>query len=284
MAEAHPPPDQEANAFRCILQISELRLNYFPRHPLPSQIAVGILLLLLWQAAAAWGVLGRDLLPPPADVLQSLIGLPFDSRFWLALELTLLSAVLGLGLAALVGIPLGLIIGANPGIYRTTRFLVDLARSWPIIALMPVLVLLFGASFKMKLIMVFLAAVWPIMVQSIYGARRVELTVDDMLKSYGIHGFIRFFDVSIPNALPFVMTGLRISLALSILVSIGVEVLSSVPGIGYEIAIARMDGASAEVIAYVLMSGMLGLILNQSFAFMERHVLAWHPSMRREVS
>ncbi|WP_298499011.1 ABC transporter permease [uncultured Maritimibacter sp.] len=249
-----------------------------------SQVLVGAGLLALWQLAAMSGTMGRDLLPLPLDVFSRLIELPFEARFWSALQLTLASAFLGLCIAAVIGIPLGLIIGANPRVYRATRFLVDLFRSWPIIALMPVLVLLFGASFKMKLIMVVLAALWPILVQSIYGARRVEPTIEDMTLSYGIGGRVKFFEVALPNALPFIMTGLRISTALSVLLSIGVEVLSSVPGIGYEIAIARIDGASAEVIAYVIVSGFLGLTLNQAFAAIERYVLAWHPSVRGETA
>ncbi|MEC7763648.1 MAG: ABC transporter permease [Pseudomonadota bacterium] len=248
-----------------------------------TQILVGVLILALWQLAAMSGVLGRDLLPLPIDVFARLIELPFEARFWNAVQLTLASAALGLCIAAAIAIPVGLIIGANRRVYKATRFLVDLFRSWPIIALMPVLVLLFGASFKMKLIMVTLAAIWPILVQSIYGARRVEPTIEDVTASYGIGGRIKFFDVAIPNALPFIMTGLRISTALSILLSIGVEVLASVPGIGYEIAIARVDGASAEVIAYVIVSGALGLTLNQAFAAVERYVLAWHPSVRGEI-
>lgn len=248
-----------------------------------AQILVGVLILAVWQLGAMSGALGRDLLPLPIDVFARLIELPFEARFWNAVQLTLASASLALCIAAVIAIPLGLIIGANRRIYNATRFLVDLFRSWPIIALLPVLVLLFGASFKMKLIMVTLAAIWPILVQSIYGARRVEPTIEDVTASYGINGRIKFFDVAIPNALPFIMTGLRISTALSILLSIGTEVLASVPGIGYEIAIARVDGASAEVIAYVIVSGALGLTLNQAFAAIERYVLAWHPSVRGEV-
>tara|TARA_R110000751_G_scaffold234229_9_gene335881 strand:+ start:190386 stop:191168 length:783 start_codon:yes stop_codon:yes gene_type:complete len=248
-----------------------------------NRILVGVALIVVWQFATMAQFVGYDLLPPPVDVFVKLAELPFTGAFWTAVRQTLTGALLGLSIAALIGIPLGLIIGTSPAIDRATSFLIDLFRSWPIIALMPVLVLLFGASFKMKVIMVVLAAIWPILIQSIYGSRRIEPIVDDMLRGYNIGGLLRFTNVGIPNALPYVVTGLRISATLSILVSIGVEVLVSVPGMGYEISTARVDGASAEVIAYVLASGVLGLLFNHGFATLERWLLAWHPSIRERA-
>jgi NitT/TauT family transport system permease protein len=191
--------------------------------------------------------------------------------------------MLGLFISALIGIPAGLLIGSTPWIYESTRFVIDLMRSKPTIALLPVLVLLFGASFKMKVIIIVLAATWPILIQSAYGARRLEPTVRDMLRSYQIPRWLQFTQVVLPNALPFIATGLRLATALCILVAVGAELLASVAGMGYEISLARNDGASAVVLAYVVACGLLGLSANTIFSFVERMVLSWHPSVRGEL-
>lgn len=248
-------------------------------HTLLNQAFVFGVLIAIWYLASRAKLVGYDLLPPPADVVAALLGLPYDQSFWPAVQATVSSALLGLLISALIGIPLGLLIGSQRWFYESTRLIVDLFRSWPTIALLPVLILLFGASFKMKVAVVVLAAVWPILIQSAYGARRLDSQVTDMLRSYRIPARLRFFEIVLPNALPFIMTGLRISTSLCILVAVATELLASVPGIGYQISIARNYGAAAEVLAYVLISGAIGVCVNAIFAASERWILAWHPSI-----
>lgn len=251
---------------------------------LVRQVCVFAVILAAWQAASSARLVGYDLLPPPLEVFGATFALPFETTFWSALWSTLSAAMLGLFISALIGIPAGLVIGSKVWVYESTRFIIDLMRSKPTIALLPVLVLLFGASYKMKVIIIVLAATWPILIQSAYGARRLEPTVRDMLRSYQVPGWLQFTEVVLPNALPFIMTGLRLATALCILVAVGAELLASVEGMGYEISMARNDGASAEVLAYVIACGALGLSVNTAFSVLERMLLSWHPSVRGELS
>lgn len=251
---------------------------------LVKQVGVFVVVLLVWQGASAARLVGYDLLPPPMEVFGATFALPLQPTFWSALWSTLSAAMLGLFISALIGIPAGLLIASKKWIYESTRFIIDLMRSKPTIALLPVLVLLFGASYKMKVIIIVLAATWPILIQSAYGARRLEPTVQDMLRSYQIPNWLQFTEVVLPNALPFIMTGLRLATALCILVAVGTELLASVQGMGYEISMARNDGASAEVLAYVIACGALGLTVNTAFSLFERVLLSWHPSVRGELS
>jgi NitT/TauT family transport system permease protein len=125
-------------------------------------------------------------------------------------------AVRGLLIAAILGIPLGILIGMFASIDRSTRILVDFGRSFPVIALLPILALLFGATSLMKIVAISIACFFPILIQSIYGARRLEPTIVDTIRSYRIPAHLRFFKVLLPASGPYIATGLRIATTISI--------------------------------------------------------------------
>ena len=251
------------------------------RRALWAQRLLAVAILVAgWQAVTAASIFSPDLLPAPADVFESAVLLPATSEFWGALRATLSSALLGLALGTVIAIPAGLLIGASPALDRTTRLLVDVFRATPIIALLPVLILLLGVTFKMEVMVVTLASIWPLLLQTAYGARRVEPVVEDMARSYRIPPHLRFLYVLLPHAAPFIMTGLRVAASHSLLVAIGTELLSQTPGLGYEIALDQQGAAIPEMMAYVLYSGLLGFVMNSGLVAIEGRMLAWHGAAR----
>jgi NitT/TauT family transport system permease protein len=245
-----------------------------------SQAAAAALVLLLWEMSARRGWVDPSLLPPPSQVAQHIGALFVDAAFWATLAHTLAAALLGLLLATLIGVPLGIAIGAMPALYRATRLLVDMCRSFPVIALMPVLVLLLGTTPKMLVTVAMLATLWPILLQSSYGARSVEPLVADTSRAFRIPRALHFTHVMLPSAAPFIATGVRIAAALALLVTIGVELLSATPGLGREIALAQEGANFPLAMALVFYCGMLGLVLNALLGRVERRLLAWHASVR----
>lgn len=248
--------------------LAQLRLR------LLQALAVGFLLFLWWLATAT-GLVAPTVIPPVTDVGAQLAESSQTTRLWTAALTTVASAAAGLGLAIAAGIPLGLVIGAHPHVDRMTRFLVDLGRSFPVIALLPVMILLLGATPRMKLVVVFLACVWPILIQSLYGARRLDPVIVDTVRSYRIPRMLRFRRVVLPSAGPFIATGIRVAAAGAVLVSVGVEVLSQTPGLGRQITLAQRGGASATALVYVLYAGLLGLLLNSGLWACEQRLLRW---------
>ena len=247
-------------------------------HLAQALVCAGV--LVLWEIAARLGWVDPSLLPPPSDVARHVAALPSDAAFWGALGRTLSSSMLGLLLATLIGVPLGIAIGAKPPVYRATRLLVDMCRSFPVVALMPVMVLLMGTTPKMLVAVATLATVWPILLQSSYGARSVEPVVSDTARAFRIPGRLRFTHVLLPTAAPFIMTGIRIAATFALLVTIGVELLSATPGLGREIALAQEGTNFPLVMAYVFYCGLLGLALSSVLGRIERALLGWHVSAR----
>ncbi|MBN9606555.1 MAG: ABC transporter permease [Actinomycetales bacterium] len=221
-------------------------------------------------------------LPPPAEVIARLGELAITGGFWVAIAITLGTFALGLAICIVVGIPLGLAIGANPIGAGSTRLLFDFLRTIPPIAILPLLLLVFGAKFEMVLVLAVSGAIWPILIQSIYAARQGEALLAEMSRSYRIPRAWYIRHIFVPGAIPFVMTGVRLGTTICLLLTVSGELLGGAPGVGFEIANAQAFYDNTRMYAYVLVAAVLGLIVNGGFWAAQRRLLRWHPSVRRE--
>jgi len=240
-----------------------------------TRVGVVALLLGAWQLAYAAGAL-PEVAPDVAGIVAALAAVVSSGVFWTALGQTLLGAFAGWALAAVVGIVLGVAIGASGFLSRSTAVLVEFGRAFPMLALMPVVVLVVGVNSRMVILMVFLSCLWPILIQSIAGSRRQDQAVVDTVRVFRIAPFRRFRKVTLPAALPLISTGLRISASMSILVAVGVGVLSQSPGLGRQITMAQEASRWDVAFAYIIFAGLVGWGLNSAIAALEKNALTWN--------
>jgi ABC-type nitrate/sulfonate/bicarbonate transport system permease component len=222
-------------------------------------------------------------LPPPPAVFARLGELALTPGFWEAVGITIGTFAVALVICIVVGVPLGLAIGANTIATQSTRLLFDFLRTIPPIAILPLLLLVLGAEFEMVLLLAVGGAIWPILIQSIYAARQGESLLAEMAASYRIPRAWYIRHIFVPGAIPFVMTGLRLGTTICLLLTISGELLGAAPGVGYEIANAQAYYDNTRMYAYVIVSAVLGLLVNGGFWALQRRLLRWHPSVRGEV-
>ncbi|WP_019063482.1 ABC transporter permease [Streptomyces prunicolor] len=241
------------------------------------QASTVLLVLAVWAALAAAGFVSSTALPGPGAVFGRFPELFGDGAYWQAVLDTLRGAVTGFVLAVVVGVPLGLVTGTYAAAERSTRLLVDVLRSFPVIALLPVFLLVLGSTPTTKSTVVFIACVFPVFLQAQYGARSVTPMVAETVRGYRIPRLLRFHRVILPSATPSIMTGLRLAATTSVLVAIGVEVLTTLPGIGHEVVQAQQGDASATAYAYIITAGVIGYTINLLSQVAERRLLRWRP-------
>lgn len=241
------------------------------------QLAVIAVPLALWWLATTLAWASPDVLPALGDVIAQFGTLPLTGAFWIAVGNTLGNAAIGLLLSFIVGVPLGLALGLSAGAYNATRILLDIGRSMPFFGLVPALILLLGAGPKLVIVMIFSSCVFPLLIQSAYGSRQTDPAMMLAVRSYRIPFVLRWRKVILPGAVPYIGTGLRIVIVMAVMVSIGVETLVQVPGVGREIADAQQDGATPEMYAYVVLAGFIGLGANTLALAVERFFLRWRP-------
>jgi ABC-type nitrate/sulfonate/bicarbonate transport system permease component len=238
------------------------------------RIAAIAALLVLWQLIIASGAL-PSMLPGIIQIAQGIGVTLLSETFWQALGRTLVAALVGWAIASVTGVLLGLIIGPLKFLDRSTSVLIDFGRSFPVLALMPVVIMLLGSNTTMEIVVVALSCLWPVLVQTIYGARRQEAAVVDTVTVFRIPALLRFRRVLLPSALPFIATGVRISASIAILVAVGVEVISQAPGVGRQITLMQQAQRWDLAFAYLFFTGLVGWTVASLLQLGENRLLTW---------
>jgi NitT/TauT family transport system permease protein len=236
--------------------------------------------LLLAQLLGSSGVLSRSVLPLASTVLTRAAGLAVNPQFLADLAATLESWAAGLAIAVAVAVPCGLILGSVPGVRSATRALVEFLRPIPAVVLIPLAVLLLGPGLRMNVTLAAYAAAWPVLLNTIYGLDDVDPLAKETLRAFGFGRIAVIRRVCLPSAAPFIITGIRLASSVTIVVSIGIGVVTGRidgNGIGAFIADASTSAPNtAVVLAAALWAGVLGLALNALIAWAGRRTLPWH--------
>jgi ABC-type nitrate/sulfonate/bicarbonate transport system permease component len=235
----------------------------------------------LWELLARTGVLNERHVPSMTDTVAELADQLGDPDFWSAVGSTLQGWALGLGIAAALAVPLGIVIGSSPLLYRSVRFVVEFLRPIPSVALVPLAVLIYGVGLESKVFLAAFASFWPLFVQTLYGVQDVDPVATDTARSFGLGGFERLWRIKLPSAVPYIATGLRISSAVALILAVTAEIVIGSAGLGRSINVARSSGAIELMYALIITTGLLGWILNAITSRAERRVLHWHPSQRQ---
>jgi ABC-type nitrate/sulfonate/bicarbonate transport system permease component len=249
----------------------------------PPTIAV-LGVLALWELVVGVGLLNDDHVPAMTDTFAELASLLGDADFWAAVGNTLQGWALGLGIAAVLAIPLGIVIGSSPTAYRSVRFVVEFLRPIPSVALVPLAVLIYGVGLESKVFLAAFASFWPLFVQTLYGVQDVDPVATDTARSFGLGRLERLWRIKLPSAVPYIATGLRISSAVALILAVTAEIVIGSAGLGRSINVARSSGAIELMYALIITTGLLGYVLNTITTQAERRVLHWHPSHRRATA
>lgn len=227
------------------------------------------------------GTVDRAALPPISEIAGALRDVLGEGEIWRAIGISLQAWAIGLLLAVVVAVPAGVLIGLSPLLYRLTWVTINLLRPIPVAAAMPLLILVYGLGVKMAVVLVLLSAVWPLLLQTIYGVHEVDPVARQMAVSYGLGRLMRFRLLVLPSALPSVATGLRVSATIALVLAVAASLVGGGPGLGSQIANASQSGAGDRMWALILVTGLLGLLVTATFTKIEAYALRWHQSQRQ---
>lgn len=233
-------------------------------------------LLTVWQVFG-----GGDPLrfPPPSRWIEAIIQLTNSGVLLPALGQSLLTFTLGLGLAVIVGIALGLLIGSLPRVDRSLSPLFDFLRGLPVPVLVPVTILLLGVGLGTSVFIVTLAIVWPILLNTALARRTVSLVRMDMARMLGFSPLDRLRKVIVPSILPAAMIGVRVSASLGIITTLVVEMISGGgKGAGFLLMERQARYDSPGMWGMLLVIGVFGFLINYLLGLLEAYVLRnWPP-------
>ncbi|WP_448316133.1 ABC transporter permease [Streptomyces sp. CO7] len=241
-------------------------------------------LLAAWQAVVAAGVWPRVLVPSPAEVWSAFVeastvhdGVRGHSGYLLAehLAVSLRRIGVGTGYAALVGIPLGLLIGVVKPVAVVLEPAVTFLRTLPPLAYLSLLVIWFGIDESPKIWLLVVAALPPIAAATAAAVRGVPGDLVEAARTLGSGPVTLLLSVRLPAALPEILTGVRIALGVAYTSVVAAETVNGVPGIGGMIRDAQRYNQTDVVIAGIIAIGLSGIVLDSAFRGLERLTVPW---------
>ena len=243
-----------------------------------KRLLLPLALALAWEALAH-SPLGDPLYSP--SLLQiggALVELVSSGELWAHLRASALRLAGGFTLALITAVPFGLVLGFSEPLKRHLMPLVDLMRSFPSITLVPVAIVWFGIGDLAKAFLVAYACFWPMLLNTVTGVQETSPVLLRAARVMEIDGFALLSKVILPSAIPSILTGVRISLAVSVIVLIVSEMVAATSGIGFLILDAERNYLTGKMFAGVLVMGLIGALLNALAQLAERYLLDYRGS------
>jgi NitT/TauT family transport system permease protein len=227
------------------------------------------LLLAIWHQSVK--LTGTKVFPSPYDVAKGLAELSRKGLLWRYMGDSLRRASLGFSLAAILGIPAGLVLGWYPAAAQVVNPVIQMLRPISPIAWIPVAIVWFGIGDSSAVFLIFLAAFFPILVAAMNGVRNVPLVFRRAGRNFGLNPLQLLTRVVFPAALPQIVLGLRIALGIAWLVLVAAEMIAVDSGLGYLVIDSRNSGKRYDlVVAAMLTIGLIGLALDIAFRRIEK--------------
>jgi len=239
-------------------------------------------LVLVWQGLSLIKAIPPHLLPSPIKVLLGLkdlmvIGMPPGHLLPYHILYSLYRVALGFAFAALLGIPLGLLMGGSPRLRRIISPLIELLRPIPPLAWIPIAILWFGIGIKSAAFIIFLGAFFPMLINTISGVTSINPVYFEAARTLHAKPKHLFFKVLLPGAVPSIFVGMRVGVGIGWMTLVAAEFtgVKSGFGLGYMIMTARDIQRPDEILAGMLIIGLIGVLINGALRAYESRIVRW---------
>ena len=267
------PPAQER---RSVVRPS--RLKQF--EPIVLGTLSVVIALTAWQLVANAGIYSILFLPGPWAVAQAFVKLFETSDIWLDIGTSGAELGIGYGMAIVIGLVIGLLMGWYTRFQYTLDPFVNFFYSTPRIVLIPLFIIWFGIDMPSKIAVIFLGALFPIIINTMAGVRNTEAALLRVARSFGASDALIFRRVVLPGSVPFILTGFRLGIGHALTGVVVAELIAARHGVGQLIAIAGQTFQTPKMLAGVLLIAGTGMLLTTILQRIENRFQAWRPQIR----
>jgi ABC-type nitrate/sulfonate/bicarbonate transport system permease component len=239
-------------------------------------------LLLVWQGLSWIGAIPSHLVPSPIKILLGLkdlvlVGMPPGHLLPHHILYSLYRVALGFVFAAAIGIPMGLLMGWSVRLRRIVSPLIELVRPIPPLAWIPIAILWFGIGMKSAAFIIFLGAFFPILINTVSGVTTIPPVYFEVARTLHAKPKHLFFKVLLPGATPSIFVGMRIGVGIGWMTLVAAEFtgVKSGYGLGYMIMTARDIQRPDEILAGMLVIGLIGVLINAGLRVYESRIVRW---------
>jgi sulfonate transport system permease protein len=239
----------------------------------PAVFALAV--LALWQLAAELAIISPIFFPSPTRTGLELYDQVVSGRLWQPLGATSLRMLYGWLLASLLGVALGVAIGSSRAARAYVEPTLDFLRPLPASAIIPVAILFLGLSNGMSAAVIAFGSLWPVLLGTVHGVSSVESQLTELAAALRLSRLERLVKIDLPTALPDILAGARVGLAIALILAVVTEMQASLPGLGQNILLAQRSYRSPELYAGIATLGLMGFVANQLLLAAENRLLRW---------
>lgn len=242
--------------------------------------AAVIVVVLLWQLLVGTKIIDFAYLPSPLDVAGGLREIVSDGSLWSQIAHTVRAALIASLIAVGVGVTLGVLIGMFRPVAVATSTTIDFMRSIPAVALMPVILLLMGASSRSEIVVGAFAGLWPILLSTTGGVQAINPRLHEVSRVLHLSRTERVFKILVPSAVPAILVGVRLTVVTCLVVVIIAEFLINPAGVGWALQQAQSALRPDVLFAYAFVTGLLGYLINVALIVGVRLCMPGSPALR----
>jgi ABC-type nitrate/sulfonate/bicarbonate transport system permease component len=235
----------------------------------------------LWEILSRGPFADSVSMVPFSVILVTLFQLIVSGEAITWLGPSLFRLFVGYAIAGAAGVIVGLAMGYFRSAYYILEPIVEFIRPIPSPAYIPIVILFLGIDNEMKIAVIALAAFFPVVVNTYAGVVNVESTFLDVARTLGVQSWNTALRVVLPASMPYIMSGLRVSLGIALIVTVLSEMVAGNSGIGYFVLNMQRAFRNAHMFAGVLLLGVLGYVLNRLFLVAERYFVGWSAQFQR---
>jgi len=255
----------------------------FPPYSTAERIFYGVVsfvvVIAAWEAAVQSGVLARSLLSQPSRIWAVALVDSGSGVLWRHMWVSFQEFWIGFAVSLVIGIPLGLAIGWLPKVDHSFSGLLAGLNATPNVALIPLIVFIWGLGLESKVVVVFLSAFFAVMVTTYTGVRAVARRHLDITRSFGGSGWLAFRTVALPSSVPFMISGTRIGAGRALVGVVSAEILAANAGLGFYISASATFLDTARAMLGIILFGAIGLVMGELIRMVEKRFSAWRPDI-----
>lgn len=239
-------------------------------------------LVLLWELLTIWLKIPKWLLPAPTAITRELV--ENFGPVWQHSLVTLYESLAGFGLSVLIGVPLAIAIVWAAYLRNTLYPILLLFQSIPKTAIAPLIIIWFGHGATSKVVVAFLVAFFPIVVDTVTGLVSVEPEMLNLARALKSNRWQEFRYIRLPNALPYFFSGARVAITLAVIGAVIGEFVGGSNGLGYLILLSASQLQTSLVFASLIVLSIQGIILFYGIGWIEQLVLPWYTPEHGETA
>lgn len=239
-----------------------------------------ILFFLAWEAVLTWLIpLNKFIISKPSLIFVGLYRDMESGLLWRDLFISGQPFLFGFGAAALVGIPIGVVMGWRPRVGYSLDPLLTALYASPLVAVAPLVIIFFGVGISGKAILIFVLCVFPFVFNSFAGVRSVDLLLINAVRSFGGREIDLYRIVIIPTVLPFVIAGARYAIGRALIGVLVGEFFAASEGVGYRIAWYGDMYVLDRMFGYILVMMVIAVLFTEGIRWAERTAFPWRVGM-----